>query len=954
MSVGVVESSRLFAMSADRVPSMTSSEGVPGEPVHDLDSDIAFFDGLLASIMGRLSGDNALKLVARMRTASRQLRLEPSIEKARALRDELSNLDLDSLRLLTRAFSIYFDLINLAEQRARLRSLRQRAMNDAAPIPDSLEAAVKQVREAAIKPEQLQEFMKKALVEPVFTAHPSEARRRTILEKLESISNQMDRLEYHQLLPRERQAALDAIIEEVEAFWLSSLVRADRPTVLDEVRQGLSMVDALFDVVPRMYRELDAVLARVYPELEEVKAPGFLKFGSWIGGDRDGNPSVTHDVTLAAIRTQQTTILKAYLERVQDLGRRLSVTSQALPPGNEIEASLAADLEMLPELAGSLHREPLRAKCQIIAARLKTTIDYVKTVDLEWTAAPSPPPAGVYRCKQDLLSDVKVIANELVRAGANAIASGVLSDLSRLVEVFGLHMLKLDIRQNSVRHGKALNEILAWAEVCPDYLKLSSNERFELLSAELQKSRPLLPTHLTVFSPETQEVVQTFRALSAVLERQCGEAVDNYIISNATEPAHMLEVLLLAREAGLFRPLEGVSRLNITPLFEARAPLANSTTIIQRMISDPVYKRHLALRGNLQEVMIGYSDSNKESGFLQSSWSLYQAQKALAEIQRRSGMTIQLFHGRGGSIGRGGGPANRAILAQPTGTINGRLRFTEQGEVIADRYGSADLAARHLEQIMNAVFRTSFALDADRPPPTWERVLERLAERAARQYRALVYEDSEFLTYFEEATPVTEIGQLKIASRPAKRAPDSTQSNAQRLDQLRAIPWVFGWMQSRHTLPGWYGLGTAVQEYLTEHPEEKETLNTMYEQWPFWRTLIDSAQMILAKADLGIARLYADLVGDQALADRIYDKIAEEHARTVEVVGLITGRHELLDDMPVLKRSIARRNPYVDPLSFIQLVLLKRLRAGDEPQEELLTGVLESISGIASGLKNTG
>jgi phosphoenolpyruvate carboxylase len=375
---------------------------------------------------------------------------------------------------------------------------------------------------------------------------------------------------------------------------------------------------------------------------------------------------------------------------------------------------------------------------------------------------------------------------------------------------------------------------------------------------------------------------------------------------------------------------------------------------MQRLLKLPVYRQHLGLRGNVQEVMIGYSDSNKESGFLQSAWALYQAQRALADTGRRTGVVMQIFHGRGGAIGRGGGPANRAILAQPCGTVGGRLRLTEQGEMIADRYGSAGIAVRHLEEVLNAVLRSSFVLEDDCPTAPWERVLERLAERACRHYRALVYETPEFLTYFEQATPSAEVGQLKIASRPPRRTEPGKPGGLAPLEELRAIPWVFSWMQSRHTLPGWYGLGSAVGEYLADHPEDRATLCEMYRRWPFWRTLIDNAQMILAKADLTIARLYADLVEDQALAERIYNRIAAEYQRTVEVIGLITGQAELLDGMPVLKHSIQRRNPYVDPLSFIQLVLLRRLRGGGAPRAELLTGVLESISGIASGLKNTG
>jgi phosphoenolpyruvate carboxylase len=442
--------------------------------------------------------------------------------------------------------------------------------------------------------------------------------------------------------------------------------------------------------------------------------------------------------------------------------------------------------------------------------------------------------------------------------------------------------------------------------------------------------------------------VQSFRTIAAVMEQQCPEAIDSYIVSSTTEPAHLLEVLLLAREARLFRPEEGISLLHIVPLFESMEPLRHAATIMQRLINLPIYRRHLELRGDLQEVMIGYSDSNKESGFLQSAWALYRAQRTLSDTARRTGIAVQIFHGRGGAIGRGGGPANRAILAQPRGTVDGRVRITEQGEMIADRYGHHAIAERHLGQVINAVLRTSLAVEDDHADPAWERIVERLAERACRHYRALVYETPGFLTYFEQATPIAEVSQLKIGSRPARRAA------SQGIEHLRAIPWVFSWMQSRHTLPGWYGLGSAVKEYLEENAEDRAVLSLMYQRWHFWRTLLDNAQMILAKADLTIARLYADLVEDQELATRIYDRIADEHRLTTEIICQMTGQQVLLEQTPVLQRSIVRRNPSVDPLSFLQLVLLKRLRASAEPCAELLTGVLESVNGIASGLKNTG
>jgi phosphoenolpyruvate carboxylase len=719
--------------------------------------------------------------------------------------------------------------------------------------------------------------------------------------------------------------------------------------VLDEVEQGLGVVaPTLFEVVPWIYRRLEASLKRIYPD-EPTTVPSFLRFGGWIGGDRDGNPNVTHAVTAQAIRLQQEAVLMRYLDKVQELGRRLSHAATLI----EAPPQLAETLGGAEDEPAMMIREPFRAMCRAIEKRLQLTLAYVRRLKLRWPNEVTEGPAGVYSRRTELLADLETLRAGLLGAGARAAACGPLHDLIRLVEVFGLHLLTLDIRQHSKRHAAALDEIFAWSGVCPAYLKLSSSERFDLLVSALKQKRPVLPAYLP-FSAETQEVVQAFRTLSAILEQQCPEAMEYYIISGCTEPAHLLEVLLLAREARLFRPEDGVSRLHIVPLFEDMESLKGAATIMQRLLHLPIYRTHLELRGNVQEVMIGYSDSNKETGFLQSAWALYKAQCALADTARRMNIRVQIFHGRGGAIGRGGGPANRAILAQPSHTVDGRLRFTEQGEMMADRYGSSGVAERHLEQIVNAVLRTSFATNEDRLSPVWERLLERVAERAYRHYRALVYQTPEFLTYFEQATPIAEIGQLKIASRPARRT--GPNARVAGIDELRAIPWVFSWMQSRHTLPGWYGLGSAVLEYLQERPEDREVLMSMYQRWPFWRTLIDNAQMILVKADITIARLYADLVADQEIAARVFQEIAAEHERTAEVIRLITGQVDLLDNMPTLKRSIQRRNPYVDALSFVQLVLLRRLRGGAEQgqKSELLNAVLESISGIASGLKNTG
>ena len=913
-----------------------------------LGSDIRLLAEELGQVIRRLDGEPAFQLVEDVRAATKELRADPSLAAARQLRDRLGELDLPALRGLIRAFSVYFDLINLAEQQARVRALHRRAVDKAGEvIPETAEAALIQLRDRGIDADELVDHLDRAFVGPVFTAHPSEARRRTVLEKLNEIARLLDRIEYRRPTPAEVADARSALVEEIESLWLSDTVRGTRPKVTDEVRQVLGVVEGrLLGVIPRVYGKFEAALNRVYPG-RSWHVPPFLRFGSWIGGDRDGHPAVTHDVTAETITLQQETILTEYLARVEDLWRRLSHSDRFITPGDDLRHSLADDRDLLPEVPAAFEHEPYRAKCRFIRAKLERTLAYVRGHRLDWAAFGHAVPAGVYFGRQPLLADLQVLEDDLVQAGAAAAASGAVRNVIRLVEVFGLNLLKLDLRQHSRRHESAVAEVFAWAGVCPKYADLSADERLAVVTRELESRRPLIPAQLP-FSADTVEVILTFRTMAAILEQQAPESLGTYIISWTTAPTHLLEVLLLAREARLFRPDDGISRIDIVPLFEALEPLRDGRKILQTLWDLPVYRRQLELRGNRQEVMIGYSDSNKESGFLQSAWALYRAQVEITALAQSTGLTVQFFHGRGGAVGRGGGPANHAILAQPDGTVDGRLRVTEQGEMIADRYGHPAIAERHLEQVLNAVLRTSFPGQSDGPFPAWLNTLDGLAESARRAYRGLVYDDPEFLTYFEQATCIGEISKLKIGSRPARR------SAATAIEDLRAIPWVFSWMQSRHTLPGWYGLGTAVETFLADQPDGLTLLKEMYSRWPFWTALVDNAQMILAKADMTIARLYADLVEDQALAERVYGRIMNEYRKTRDVICTITGQSALLEQNPVLQTSIDRRNPYVDPLSFIQLVLLKRLRASDSPDDALVTGVLESINGVAAGLKNTG
>ena len=912
-----------------------------------LGADIRLLGNLLGQAIRRLAGDAAFDLEEDIRAAAKELRAKPSPEAARQLRDRLSTLDLPSLRSLIRAFSVFFDLINLAEQQARVRAIRHRAARIDAVLAETAESALRQIASRGILADEVKDHLARALVVPVFTAHPSEARRRTVLEKLAAISHWLDASEYGLPTPTEREAAIGAIAEEVEAIWLTDSVRSVRPSVLDEVRQVIGVVESrLLGIVPTVYRKLESALVHAYPD-NKWQTPAFLRFGSWIGGDRDGHPNVTHTVTADAIRLQQESILKHYLSRIEVLGGKLSHSTPFVEAGSALKESLADDAALFPDVPQGKGHEPYRVKCRMIAAKLRRTLEYIHTHVVDWGAEEQLPPPGVYLGQKGLLDDLNRIADDLSRAGARASANGAIRDFIRVVEVFGVHLLTLDLRQHSGRHEQAVDEVMRAAGVCPNYRALSPDARFAVLATELDSARPLIPAHLP-FSPDTTEVIRTFRTMAAVLEQRCPEALGTYIVSSTTNSAHLLEVLLLAREARLFRPADGISRIDIVPLFEALEPLRTARGILAKLLALPVYRRQLELRGNVQEVMIGYSDSNKESGFLQSAWALYQAQSELTDLGRETNVRIQFFHGRGGAIGRGGGPANHAILAQPRGTVDGRLRMTEQGEMIADRFGHPSIAERHLEQVLDAVLRTSFPDHADHLDSGWHAALDALADAARKHYRALVYDTPEFLTYFEQATCIGEIAELKIGSRPARR------SAARSIEDLRAIPWVFSWMQSRHTLPGWYGLGSAVAEFLQAHPDGLTMLREMYARWPFWRTLIDNAQMILAKADMVIARLYADLVTDKEIAERVYGRIEAEYRSAVDAVCQITGQTDLLERSTVLRTSIERRNPYVDPLSFIQLVLLSRLRSGDQTRDELITAVLESINGVASGLKNTG
>jgi phosphoenolpyruvate carboxylase len=932
---------------------------------------------LLGDVIREQEGQAVFELVEEYRGATKALRADvprPAEfgEPGRALLRRTDALAPAQTRLLVRAFTAYFHLVNMAEERHRLRVLRRRLAAAAdAPRGESVGAAIREAQAAGVPAEKLRALLAEAFVEPVFTAHPTEARRRTVLAKLGRLRSLADCLDDPALGPRPRHDLHDRIREEIASLWLTEEVHRRAPTVLDEVRNGLYYFEeSLWAVVPRLYRELERALFESYgPGLD---TPPLLRFGSWVGGDRDGNPNVTARITEHTLRLHRETALSLYERDLEELQRHLSLAVEPGREGERLAGSLAADAKSMPELAQSLderyHAEPyrrkigfmlarLRAARRLNAQRLRETVDPETGEDPElWRGAVrlEPPLAGdgavAYPRAGDMKADVRLLREDLRERGAARLAEGAVRDLERRLEVFAFRLARLDFREHSSVNASAMAEVLKQAGVENDYLSLPEEARVALLARELANPRPLVAAH-AAFTPQTAEVLSLFATIARAHAELGTDAGDVYIISMTAGASDVLAPLLFAKEYGLFEPARGgrpaASALEVVPLFETIDDLHRCAGLMRGLYALPVYREHLQARGMRQQIMLGYSDSNKDGGFVTANWYLYRAQQALAEACREAGVTLLLFHGRGGAIGRGGGPTNRAIMGQPPGTLNGRLRLTEQGEVTFTRYAHPDIAHRHLEQTLHAVLLGSLRASAEGPRPEWVRTMEEAAEAGHRAYRALVAEDPGFVRYFHEATPIDLITDLRIGSRPAKR------KGGDRIEDLRAIPWVFSWTQSRHGLPGWFGLGSALAPLLER---DGARLAEMYREWPFFRSLIDNAQLSLGRSDLAVSSLY-DGLADALLRARIFPRLREEWQATERAILAAASQQALLEHSPVLSRSIRLRNPYVDPLNFVQVSLLARLRGLDpespEAEEVRRLGAL-SVNGVAAGLQNTG
>ncbi|MBX3501506.1 MAG: phosphoenolpyruvate carboxylase [Alphaproteobacteria bacterium] len=918
---------------------MEPNQAVTPEKDLPLRYDIRLLGRILGDTVRAQEGDQVFELVERIRRTGVQFHREADEAARRELQAIMSNLPTGQAIRIIRAFGYFSHLANIAEDQHHIRRTRTYALAKAPPRPGSMAYTLGRAREAGVSRERLQAFFERALVGPVLTAHPTEIRRKSSIDREMEIAHLLDERDRIQFTPDELTANRRALRRAVLTLWQTSILRGSRLRVIDEVANGLAYYDHTFlHALPAFYADLEDRLAAV-PQWQDIEVPSFLRMGSWMGGDRDGNPYVTAEVTRQALSMQSQRALRFYLDELHRLGSELSLDGRVVA----ISDALGALVEASPDRAPERQDEPYRRAIVGIYARLAATAQA-----LDGMAAPVPPvaPAPPYESAAALKADLDAIDQSLSGHGSLGLARGRLRALRRAVDVFGFHLAALDIRQNSDVHERVMAELLEAAGTCDDYLALPEPERAALLVGELASMRPLASAY-QAYGEDTATELDMLRVAADAHRRYGAAAMPHYVISKADSVSDILEVAVLLREVGLLRPREGRLEVDIVPLFETIGDLQRCGPIMDELLGLPAYRRLLVSRGGVQEVMLGYSDSNKDGGYLTSTWELYKAELVLVDLFKRHGVGLRLFHGRGGSVGRGGGPSYEAILAQPPGAVQGAIRITEQGEVIAGKYSNAEVGRRNLETLAAATLEASL-LDADQPPPDEHiAVMEELSAHAFGAYRALVYETEGFDRYFRESTVLGEIANLNIGSRPASR------SQKQRIEDLRAIPWVFSWAQCRLMLPGWYGFGAAVQAFVAAHADGMARLQAMHADWPFFRTVLSNMDMVLAKSDIAIASRYAELVADEALRGSIFGRVRAEWRAAIDAVCTITGQKTLLERNPLLARSIRNRFPYIDPLNHVQIELLKRHRAGDN-DPATVQGIHLSINGIAAGLRNSG
>lgn len=913
----------------------------PADRDQALRADIRLLGRVLGDTVREQQGEAVFALVERIRQVSIQFRRDQDDKVRGELEAMLNSLSRERTIEVVRAFSYFSHLANIAEDQHNIRLSRAQAERGEAAAEGTIENALARAKTAGVTRNQIQKVFGNALVMPVLTAHPTEVRRKSILDREIDLAQLLAERDRKQMTPEELAASEESIQRAVLTLWQTSLIRHDRPTVTDEVANGLSYYDQTFlRELPRVYARIEDRLAAYDRTWNSADLPSFLRMGSWIGGDRDGNPFVTADVLRRTVAMQSRKALDFLLEELHQLGAELSLDRARV----SISAQLQELVQRVPDDSPRRAAEPYRRAIVGIYARLVATAHALGHEVLRSAVVAQ---AAPYANAAELGADLDILHRSLQSNGSALIARGRLRNLRRAVAVFGFHLASLDLRQNSERHEQALTELIEVA-TGENYATMDEPRRQAFLLAELGNGRPLLSPFVT-YSDETQGELDIFRDAAAIHRRLGRLAIPNYVISHTETVSDILEVAVLLKEVGLVRPREGELDLNIVPLFETIDDLRNCGPIMEALFSMPQYMRFLASRGRVQEVMLGYSDSNKDGGFLTSGWELYKSETALIEVCRRHGVSLRLFHGRGGSVGRGGGPTYEAILAQPEGAVQAGIRITEQGEVIAGKFSNPDMGRRNLEILASATLEAALTHDQNKAPrPEYLAAMEELSAHAYRAYRALVYETPGFERYFRESTVIGEISSLHIGSRPASR------KTSTKIEDLRAIPWVFSWAQCRLMLPAWYGFGAAVNAWIVAHPEKGMAfLQAMARDWPFFQTLLSNMDMVLVKSDIGIASRYMQLVEDVELRETIFSRLRSEWQMSIAALLTILDQDALLERNPLLARSIRDRFPYIDPLNHVQLELLKRYRAGDA-DERVVAGIHLTINGIAAGLRNSG
>ncbi len=931
----------------------------------ELRARVRLFGDLLGRVIRRLEGERGFNAVETLRKGFVSLRKREDPQLRQRLMRFIVQQNPEVTERVIRAFSIYFSLVNIAEEDLYYRWRRAQVSSGEPLWVGSFDRTLRDLSAEGVTATELEGLLAQISYKPVFTAHPTEARRRTTMENQRRVFRTADQLNNPRIGTAERQLLIEELEGHIQILWRTNEVRVKKPQVRDEIKYGLFYFEeSLFEAIPLTYRFLEKAVRRSYGTRPDgslpIRIPAFLRFGSWIGGDRDGNPNVTPAVTAMACRLAMQQVLREYLRRVVRLRNVLTHSSLMCEPSAAFQASLEADNTIAPAVfQSSMDRyetEPYRRKLQIMIFRLKETL---VTVDRRLAGeAAILPVSSAYASAAGFLKDLRVIHDSLVSHGERNIAGGELTDLIRLVETCGFHLHHLDVRQESGVHTRTIAALLLQAGIQPDYASLDEASRLELLSGLID--RPEFPAiDYDALDEESRETLRTFDVMREMRREVGTEGIGTYVISMAHAASHVLEVLLLGRLTALAgRSGDDVfCHLRIAPLFETIEDLLHVDTVLNNLLGNACYRRMLAANGDLQEVMLGYSDSCKDGGILASSWNLYEAQQKIVAISEGFGVRCQLFHGRGGTVGRGGGPTHESILAQPPATVQGRIKFTEQGEVLSYKYSNVETAVYEIGMGATGVILASRSLIRE---PTCDRdeyraTMGELAALGEDAYRDLVDRTPGLLDYFYESTPVQEIGSLNIGSRPShRRKTDRSKSS------IRAIPWVFGWGQSRHPLPAWYGIGSALEGWRGADPDRLELLRRMYAEWPFFRSLLSNSEMALTKADMRTAAEYARLCGDRELADAVYARVRDEYERTVREVLRVSQLETLMGGTPLLALSLQRRNPYLDPLNSIQIHLLRESRAVEETRSEedednpWMAPLLRSINAIAAGMRNTG